>query len=150
MQGILWKSENKSLQWPSYSPDLHIMENIWGYLSKDVYSKGPIKNLKTLEFYLKVTISNFNETQSINLYNSMMTRLIILEKHGQRLKYWSNSKMYKSIKWLDNYEIVLSCINRVRSKKIEHVCFLRYFKNCWADLHEFYIYDSPNCIMLLY
>ena len=63
------KAKIKVLQWPSYSPDLNIMENIWGNLPKDVYSKGPIKNLKTLEFYLKVTISNFNETQSMQVIN---------------------------------------------------------------------------------
>jgi len=88
---FLRKSNIRTLDWPPYSPDLNIMENIWGYLSKDIYSKGPIKNLKNLQLKLNEAVCLFNETQNLqvqNLYNSMMTRLcLILEKQGHRLKY---------------------------------------------------------------
>ena len=85
------KSKVKVLDWPAYSPDLNIIENIWSYLSKDLYSTGPIKNIRNLELRLKDVVTRFNETQSVhvkNLYNSIMTRLcIILETRGQRLRY---------------------------------------------------------------
>ena len=63
------RSKVKVLDWPSYSPDLNIMENIWGYLSKDVYSKGPIKNIRNLEIRLKEVVASFNETQLLQVKN---------------------------------------------------------------------------------
>ena len=36
------------LHWPSYNPDLNIVENIWYMLSNDIYSQGSMKNLKEL------------------------------------------------------------------------------------------------------
>ena len=89
-QDFFKKSGIRVLDWPPYSPDLNIMENMWSFLSNDAYSKGPIKNFRNLELKIKA-VSSFNQTQSMqvdNLYKSMMIRLyLILEKHGQRLKY---------------------------------------------------------------
>ena len=47
------------LDWPPYSPDLKIMEKIWGYLSKDVDSEGPLKKpkksgIKIEWFYMEI------------------------------------------------------------------------------------------------
>ena len=79
------------LDWPPYSPDLNIIENIWSTLSRDIYSHGAIKNLRELESRIKSSVCMFNETKAQevhNLYDSMTTRLcLILEKRGQRLKY---------------------------------------------------------------
>ena len=85
------RSKVKVRDWPSYSPDLNIMENIWGYLSKDVYIKWPIKNIRNLEIRLNEVVASFNKTQLLqvkSLYKSIMTRLcLILENRKQRLWY---------------------------------------------------------------
>ena len=90
-QKFFKKSGINVLDWPSYSPELNIIENIWAYSSKDIYGQGPLRNRRHLETKLKSFVALFNETQSdhmANLYNSMTTRLcLILEKRGQRLKY---------------------------------------------------------------
>ena len=90
-QDFFRQSKINILDWPSYSPDMNIMENIWAYLSKEIYNQGPLKNLRDLQWRLKNVVALFNETQSVmvkNLYQSITTRLcLILEKRGQRLKY---------------------------------------------------------------
>lgn len=79
------------LDWPPYSPDLNIIENIWHILSEMVYDGTPIRNLKELEDRIYDAVKNFNVTkqqQVDNLYKSMSSRLChVLEKKGDRLKY---------------------------------------------------------------
>lgn len=85
------KSNLELLNWPPYSPDLNIIENIWAMISDDVYKSGIIKNLKELESKIKISIQRFNETRGKDvetLYKSIPSRLCsIIEGHGQRLKY---------------------------------------------------------------
>jgi len=85
------ESKVKLLDWPSYSPDLNIVENIWSMLSSDIYGQGSIKNIRELRSRINDSVTLFNETRAtevLNLYNSMPSRLCsILENHGQRLKY---------------------------------------------------------------
>lgn len=85
------ENEIKLLDWPPYSPDLNVIENIWSVLSTSVYSGSQIKNLNELEHRIEIGIQLFNETQKIisdNLYKSIPSRLIsVITKRGERLKY---------------------------------------------------------------
>ena len=51
---ISWISKNipDLLQWPSYSPDLNPIENIWAIMKRNIEKKNP-KNLEELEIYIK-------------------------------------------------------------------------------------------------
>lgn len=81
----------KSIEWPPYSPDLNIIENIWKVISDDVYKERPIKNLNILEERIKQAMAKFNEEKLEyvnNLYRSIPKRLCdILLCKGDRLKY---------------------------------------------------------------
>ena len=85
------KADILLLDWPPYSPDINIVENIWSILSNLVYCDGPAKNLKNLEELIRKSVIIFNEekrNQVFNLYNSMRKRLCdITQKKGDRIKY---------------------------------------------------------------
>ena len=78
------------LDWPPYSPDQNIIENIWAMLSADVYDRGSIKNLKKLANRIEDSISDLNETKVmkvLELNNSMLSRLCSVLCHVRRINY---------------------------------------------------------------
>ena len=70
-----WVEENgiQTLEWPPYSPDLNIIENLWGFMKKSLSSQVILWNdLESKIWELWNTIpSDFIE----NLYNSLPERI---------------------------------------------------------------------------
>lgn len=77
------------MSWPPYSPDLNIIENVWGWLTRKVYEGG--KQFATKE-ELKCEIRRAWDDISLNylksLYDSMETRMFhVISKNGGHTNY---------------------------------------------------------------
>ena len=81
----------KLLDFPAYSPDINIIENMWSLISRLVYKDGNPKNLTELKEKIHTSINLINSTKRChieNLYKSIPERICqILENHGKRLNY---------------------------------------------------------------
>ena len=77
------------LEWPSYSPDLNPMENIWASLSRRVYSEGKqYNNKEDLKKAILTSWKKISIFECRNLINSMPNRLFELIKvNGAKTKY---------------------------------------------------------------
>jgi len=77
------------LEWPSNSPDLNPIENVWGFLTRAVYANG--RQFKTKN-ELKIEVMkqwSLISTESLSIMvDSMSTRMIeVITKNGQTINY---------------------------------------------------------------
>jgi len=71
--------------WPPYSPDLNIIENVWGWLVRKVYESGKQYTTKTeLIEGIKHAWSTISLNYIEKLYNSLPNRIfeVISNKGG--------------------------------------------------------------------
>ena len=77
------------MKWPSYSPDLNPMENIWATLAQNVYANGrQFQNRIQLIERIQFCWENLDSDILTSLVNSMKNRCVkILLNKGEFLKY---------------------------------------------------------------
>lgn len=77
------------LPWPSMSPDLNIIENIWAYMAQRVYDGDTVYlNKNQLMVAIQEVWDNISEDYLKNLYNSIGKRLVqVIERKGKATDY---------------------------------------------------------------
>ena len=77
------------MDWPSNSPDLNPIENLWLIIKNKVEKRMP-KDVEQLKEFLAEEWEAIPEETVINLVRSMKTRCeLVLEKNGDRIPYWN-------------------------------------------------------------
>ncbi|CAB5362583.1 unnamed protein product [Rhizophagus irregularis] len=77
----------KISEWPSNSPDLNLIENLWAIIKSKVEKRMP-KNLDDLENFMIEEWENIPENALINFSSSMRRRCeLIIENNGERIPY---------------------------------------------------------------
>ena len=75
------------LDWPSQSPDLNPIENLWAHIKKELRSYRP-KNVKELKSNILEIWNSIDVKYTQNLVNSMPKRIIeVLRENGGNTKY---------------------------------------------------------------
>lgn len=77
------------LSWPSCSPDLNPIENLWGIMARKIYTNGKqYSNVADLKRAITETWLEINEQVLQNLINSMPNRIFqVIENQGGCTKY---------------------------------------------------------------
>lgn len=77
------------VEWPSRSPDLNPIENVWGILVRRVYAEGKqYENLRELQNAIEVCWQDMRAEEIQNLTNSMCNRIFTcIRRNGRHVDY---------------------------------------------------------------
>lgn len=75
------------LGWPSKSPDLNVIENVWHLLDRHIYKDGAVGNLQNLRVKVNAAIDDFNQhpTHGKRIYESFKRRVFECYERGGEL-----------------------------------------------------------------
>lgn len=86
-----WFSDNNVnvLDWPPLSPDLNLIENVWGWLSRKIYAEGRQYDTKAdLVVAIEAAFEEITENYLHSLYNSLPKRIFdVIRCNGGITKY---------------------------------------------------------------
>lgn len=76
------------MEWPAKSPDLNIIENVWGILARDVYANArQFANVQELKNAIEAAWERLAIPVFQNLYKSLPKRMIaVIKKNGEIVK----------------------------------------------------------------
>ena len=79
----------KTMNWPSKSPDLNPIENVWDMLARAVYSNGrQFENVEELKQMILSEWNNLSQNYFKTLVDSMPTRMVqVVFKRGAIIDY---------------------------------------------------------------
>jgi hypothetical protein len=77
------------LDWPAYSPDMNITENLWGYMVRKVYPDGKqYSNLQSLEMACRQVWDEIDQNYIDSLFQSLPKRVDdLVQNHGGPTSY---------------------------------------------------------------
>jgi len=80
-----------TFEWPSYSPDLNIQENIWHLISEVVYDQKQFNNLDSLWKAIVEAVDKINSTKKDcirSIYENYNRRLLnVIHNKGDEIPY---------------------------------------------------------------
>ena len=87
---IAWMEEkmpNKKIDWPSQSPDINPIENLFAWVKQTLIKRGP-KNITELKEELTDVWENINADFLKNFWDSMPRRCqLVIDNNGHAIKY---------------------------------------------------------------
>jgi len=83
------KNKIETVKWPSKSPDLNPIENVWSWMVKDIYfGKPPYKNVKELRNAVFYSWKRISDSIIDKLIDSMPNRMHkVIEMKGKPIDY---------------------------------------------------------------
>ena len=86
-----WFIENnvEVLEWPARSPDLNIIESVWGLLARDVYANArQFDSVNQLREAIKAAWNRFSVEQIKKLYASCLLSIVaVIQRHRDITHY---------------------------------------------------------------
>ena len=81
------KMPNKKIDWPSQSPDINPIENLFAWVKQTLIKRGP-KNITELKEELTDVWENINADFLKNFWDSMPRRCqLVIDNNGHAIKY---------------------------------------------------------------